>query len=46
MEDINNQVSTTETIEQKLLQPRLIIQAIAFTAILIFLCRTDTAKSL
>lgn len=36
MEDINNQVSTTETIEQKLLQPRLIIQAIAFTAILYF----------
>lgn len=36
MEDINNRVSTTGTIEQKLLQPRLILQAIAFTAILYF----------
>lgn len=41
MEDINNQVSTTGMIEQKLLQPRLIIQAIAFTAILYF-CSSQT----
>lgn len=36
MENINNRVSTTGTIEQQLLQPRLILQAIAFTAILYF----------
>jgi hypothetical protein len=36
MDNINNRVSTTGTIDQQLLQPRLILQAIAFTAILYF----------
>jgi hypothetical protein len=36
MEDINNRGSTTAIIEKKLLQPRLIIQSLAFTSILYF----------
>lgn len=36
MEDINTQGSTTATIQKKALQPRLIIQALAFTGILHF----------
>lgn len=36
MEDINNRGSATKTIETKLIQPRLIIQALAFTGILYF----------
>ncbi len=36
MDDMNNRGSGTATIEKKALQPRLIIQALAFTAILYF----------
>ncbi len=36
MEDINTRGSTTATIERKVIQPRLIIQALAFTGILYF----------
>ncbi|HEY9634877.1 MAG TPA: hypothetical protein V6D14_15850 [Coleofasciculaceae cyanobacterium] len=36
MEDINTRGSATVIIERKLLQPRLIIQALAFTGILYF----------
>lgn len=36
MEDINNTSSPTKVIERKLLQPHLIIQALAFTGILYF----------
>lgn len=36
MEDINNRGSATNTIKTKLIQPRLIIQALAFTGILYF----------
>jgi len=36
MEDINNTSSATKVIERKLLQPHLIIQALAFTGILYF----------
>lgn len=36
MEDINTTSSATVTIERKILQPSLIIQALAFTAILYF----------
>lgn len=36
MEDMKTQASTTVTIERKAIQPRLIIQALAFTVILYF----------
>jgi hypothetical protein len=36
MEDINNRGSTAATIEKKVIQPRLVIQALAFTGILYF----------
>jgi hypothetical protein len=36
MEDINNRGSTVATIEKKVIQPRLVIQALAFTGILYF----------
>ena len=36
MEDINTRGSTTATIERKVIQPRLVIQALAFTGILYF----------
>lgn len=36
MEDINNTSSATKVIERKLLQPHLIIQALAFTGVLYF----------
>ena len=37
MEDINNRGSATAKIETKLIQPRLMIQALAFTGILYFI---------
>lgn len=36
MEDINNTGSTTATLEKRVIQPRLIVQALAFTGILYF----------
>jgi hypothetical protein len=36
MEDINNRGSTAATFEKKVIQPRLVIQALAFTGILYF----------
>jgi hypothetical protein len=33
MEDINNRGSTAATFEKKVIQPRLVIQALAFTGI-------------
>ena len=36
MEDINTRGSTTETITKKVIQPHLVIQALAFTGILYF----------
>lgn len=45
MEDINNSGSATNTIETKLIQPRLIIQALAFTGILSF-CVGQTPPNL
>jgi hypothetical protein len=36
MENIDTQGSATATIERKMIQPRLIIQALAFTGVLYF----------
>ncbi|MEW6492803.1 MAG: hypothetical protein AB1589_09885 [Cyanobacteriota bacterium] len=36
MEDINNRGSVTATFEKRVIQPRLIVQALAFTGILYF----------
>ena len=44
MEDINNRGSTTAIIEKKLIQPGLIVQALAFTSILYF-CVGQTPRN-
>lgn len=49
MENINNKISATATIENKVIRPRLIIQALAFTGILYFCVGNrppDTARSI
>ncbi len=49
MEDTNTRGSTTATFEKKVIQPRLIIQALAFTGILYFCVGQtppDTTKTL
>lgn len=49
MEDTNTRGSTTATFERKVIQPRLIIQALAFTGILYFCVGQtppDTTKTL